>query len=177
VHKSAQTLVVRRLPRSRRKGLLSLGPITVPCALGKAGVSASKREGDGATPFGRFEILYGYYRADRLRRPVTGVPLRPVSPHDGWCDDPGHPRYNRHVELPFPASHECLWRADHLYDIVLVLNCNYRPAVRGRGSAIFFHLAREGYLPTEGCVAVSKSDMLRVLAGLEPGAVLSVDRW
>lgn len=177
MNKSAQTLVVRRSPRTPQKGTLTLGSITVPCALGKGGVSARKREGDGATPFGRFELLFGYYRADRLRRPVSGIPLMATSPGDGWCDDPNHSRYNRAVELPFAASHERLWREDTLYDIVIVLDCNFRPAVRGRGSAIFFHLARENYLPTEGCIAVSRRDMLRVLAELGPGAAMEVARW
>src|SRR5690606_18279935 len=116
-----------------------------------------------------------FFRADRVARPVTRLPVRPLGPHMGWCDDPDHPRYNRLVPLPFSAGHERLWREDHLYDIVVVLDYNLRPVVRGRGSAVFFHLARPGYRPTEGCVAVSERDMRRILLQCRPGTVLRVD--
>ncbi|MGL4243810.1 MAG: L,D-transpeptidase family protein [Beijerinckiaceae bacterium] len=135
------------------------------CALGKGGVSAFKREGDGASPRGRFPLRRVWLRhgaAGRLPR----LPFRRTSAGDGWCDDPRHPRYNRPVALPFAASHEKMWRDDHLYDIVVEIGWNDRPAIRGRGSAIFMHLARPGYTPTEGCVALSRRDMLRLLPRL-----------
>lgn len=158
----------------RTRGFLRLGPITVPCAIGRAGLTRRKREGDGATPVGRFALLGAYYRPDRQARLPGGVPCVPLQPDDGWCDDPRHPRYNRPVRLPFAASHEKMWREDHLYDIVVVLDCNMAPAIKGRGSAIFFHLAREGYAPTEGCVAVAPRHMRLILSRLKRGAVMEI---
>ncbi|WP_328804128.1 L,D-transpeptidase family protein [Roseibium aggregatum] len=154
--------------------MLTISGITVPCALGRSGVTRAKREGDGATPAGSFELLNVYYRADRRSRPRTALPVEKLERQDGWCDDPDHPRYNRPVELPFGASHEKMWRDDRLYDIVVVLDCNMYPAVPGRGSAIFFHIAREDYTPTEGCVAVSPEHMRLILSKVQPGAVMTV---
>jgi len=172
--KSKDMLVVRALARDRTKGVLHLGAITVPCALGRSGIVMRKREGDGATPAGRFRLLHVYFRPDRGRPPTTILPIRPLTERAGWCDDPAHPLYNRPVALPFAASHENMWRADRLYDIVVVLDCNIAPAVRGRGSAIFFHIAREDYRPTEGCVAVSPEHMRMVLSRLRAGADMEI---
>lgn len=171
---AVQCLEVRQLPWLTTRGVLTLGGITVPCALGRSGVTRTKREGDGATPAGSFELMNVYYRADRQSRPRTALPVEKLAPEDGWCDDPGHPRYNRPVELPFAASHEKMWRDDRLYDIVVVLDCNMYPAVPGRGSAIFFHIAREDYTPTEGCIAVAPAHMRLILSKIRPGAVMSV---
>ncbi len=172
--KAAEILTVRPRPANRRQGLLTLGPITIPCALGRSGIGVQKREGDGKTPAGRFELLKVYYRPDRIRRPQTALPGEPLTPTMGWCDDPKHPHYNLPVELPFAAGHEKMWRDDHLYDVVVVLDCNLHPVERGRGSAIFFHLARPDYGPTEGCVAVSNLDMLKILSRCGSGSVMEI---
>jgi L,D-peptidoglycan transpeptidase YkuD (ErfK/YbiS/YcfS/YnhG family) len=151
----------------RRRGRIEAGALRLPCALGRGGVTHAKREGDGATPAGRFLLRRVWLRPGfPLRR--AGIPLRFVRPDDGWCDDPAHPRYNRPVRLPFRASHERMWRDDRLYDAVVEIGWNDRPAVRGRGSAIFLHIARPGYRPTEGCVAVSRRDMMRLLPLIGP---------
>ncbi len=172
--KSARKLEVHASPLDRRRGVLRLGEITVPCALGRSGIIVRKREGDGGTPAGRFALLHVYYRPDRGLPPATLLPAEPLSPTSGWCDDPGHRRYNRPVQLPFPASHEKMWRDDRLYDIVVVLDCNLDPAVKGKGSAIFFHIAREGYSPTEGCVAVSPEHMRLILQNVSLGAEMVI---
>ncbi len=128
-----------------------------------------KREGDGATPIGTFPLRIALYRADRMPRPRTGgLTLKRLAPDDGWCDAPSHARYNRFVRHPFAASAEHLWRADGLYDVIIVIGHNDRPPVRGAGSAIFLHIARDGLRPTEGCVALKADDMRRVLARLRP---------
>ncbi|GGE99680.1 L,D-transpeptidase family protein [Stappia taiwanensis] len=171
----AEILRVRALSAHATTGRLSLGPITRPCALGRGGITRMKREGDGATPAGAFLLKTVYYRPDRLPRPRSRLPVVPLSPDMGWCDDPTHPRYNRMVTRPFPASHEVMWREDGLYDIVVVLDCNLAPAVRGRGSAIFFHLARPGLTPTEGCVALHRADMLKVLQACGPATRMIID--
>jgi L,D-peptidoglycan transpeptidase YkuD (ErfK/YbiS/YcfS/YnhG family) len=139
------------------------------CALGKGGVvpATAKREGDGATPAARLPLRRVFFRADRGLAPRCTVPVEPIAAEDGWCDDPSQRAYNRLVRLPFGASHETLWREDHVYDVIGVLGWNDDPVERGRGSAIFLHLAREDYRPTEGCVALSPRDLRAVLeAGL-----------
>ncbi len=139
------------------------------CALGKGGVrsAAEKREGDGATPAARLPLRRVLFRADRGPPPRCAIPMEPIAPSDGWCDDPAHRAYNRKVILPFDASHEALWRDDAVYDVIGVLGWNDDPVERGRGSAIFLHLARDDFRPTEGCVALEARDLRRVLeAGL-----------
>jgi len=151
-------------------GTLLRGPDGRPfrCALGRAGIvpAEAKREGDGATPAARLPLRRVLFRADRLAPPRCSVPLEPIAPDDGWCDDPGDPAYNRMVRLPHPARHERLWREDGLYDLVGVLGWNDVPTVPGRGSAIFLHVASPGLGPTEGCIALALPDLLAVLPGL-----------
>ncbi|AXS42262.1 L,D-transpeptidase family protein [Breoghania sp. L-A4] len=170
----APCLRVRALPGSRTRGRLTFGTLDVPCALGRSGLTRRKREGDGATPMGSFALLRAYFRADRQPRPESNLPLRALRPDDGWCDDAHDGRYNMHVTLPFNPSHECLWRSDRLYDVIVVLDYNLRPRVRGGGSAIFFHVAREGFAPTEGCVAVAPDAMRRILARIGPGMTMRI---
>ncbi|WP_408022685.1 L,D-transpeptidase family protein [Stappia albiluteola] len=170
-----ELLTVRRRPANKAQGLLTHGSITIPCAIGRGGPTARKREGDGATPLGQFELLKVYYRPDRLRKPVTRLPVEPMHPMLGWCDAPADPCYNQPVLLPFAGSHEKLWREDHLYDIVVVLDYNLFPPVDGKGSAIFFHLARPDYSPTEGCVAVSLAHMLKILASVGKETAMSIE--
>lgn len=147
------------------KGKFSGHGITCQCAIGKGGIvqAALKREGDGASPQGRWRMKRVFYRPDRVNRPTTDLPIVPLSEADGWCDAVDHPLYNRPVTLPFVPSHEKLWRDDHVYDVIVELAHNDDPVRPGFGSAIFFHLAHEDYRPTEGCVAVALEDMLRVL--------------
>jgi len=167
-------LTVRLLSRRSAAGrLVGLG-LDVPCAIGRGGVTAVKREGDGKTPAGRHAVLSGRFRADRMRRPASALPLRAIRPRDGWCDAPADRNYNRPVALPYPASCESLCRADGVYDVVIVLDVNIRRRLRGRGSAIFFHLARPGHTPTEGCVAVSRADMAKILGKIRPGCRIVV---
>jgi L,D-peptidoglycan transpeptidase YkuD (ErfK/YbiS/YcfS/YnhG family) len=165
---NADLLIVRRRAGQRSRGWLVAGALRVPCALGRGGVRAHKREGDGASPHGRFLLRRVWLRPGTSICSKPRLPWRFTAPHDGWCDDPRHSRYNRPVALPFPASAERMWRDDHLYDIVIEIGWNDRPAIRGRGSAIFMHLARPGYAPTEGCIALSRSHMLALLPKLSP---------
>lgn len=157
------------------RGRLHLGVLVLPCALGPAGVRRMKREGDGATPAGRFRLLEAFWRADRAARPRTGLPLAPIRPGDLWCDDPRAALYNRPARAPLRAGCETMTRDDRLYDVVIVLDHNQRPRVRGFGSAIFFHIARAGFTPTQGCVAIAPDAMRRLLPRLGRGAVLAID--
>jgi L,D-peptidoglycan transpeptidase YkuD (ErfK/YbiS/YcfS/YnhG family) len=145
------------------------GGRVVHCALGHAGIRAGKREGDGATPAGRFALRRLLYRPDRLERPATGLPLLPLSPRDGWCDAADDPLYNRPVRLPYPASHERLWLSEAIYDLIVVLGHNDDPVRPGAGSAVFLHVARPDFAPTAGCVALARADLLALLATAGPG--------
>ena len=145
-------------------GVLSVAGQRFRGALGKNGVRVRKEEGDGTTPAGLLVLRRVLYRADRLATPVCAVPVEPIGPADGWCDDPGHADYNRMITLPHEARHEALWRAEGLYDIVGVLGWNDAPVMRGMGSAIFLHVARTDFSPTEGCIALGLADLRRVLA-------------
>ncbi len=145
-------------------GTLRFEAATYRAAIGRGGVAAHKQEGDGATPHGTLALRRVLYRADRLTRPRTQLPVMPLAPHDGWCDDPADADYNRPVRLPHPARHEALWRPDPVYDVIGVLGWNDQPVVRGLGSAIFLHVARPDFAPTEGCIALALPDLLAVLA-------------
>jgi L,D-peptidoglycan transpeptidase YkuD (ErfK/YbiS/YcfS/YnhG family) len=144
------------------------------CALGKGGIRSDKREGDGATPSGVFPLRLLFYRPDRLTPPPCLLPMQALRPGDGWCDDPGHPDYNRLVALPHPARCEQLWREDGLYDLLIALGHNDDPVVPGHGSAIFLHLARPDFSPTEGCVALARPDLLHLLPLLPRDARIEI---
>lgn len=156
-------------------GTARWGARVLRCALGPAGVRCDKREGDGATPTGRFLLRRVLYRPDRLPAPVTGLPVAALTPEDGWCDDPSDAAYNRPVRLPFPARHERLWRDDGVYDVIVVIGHNDDPPLPGRGSAVFLHVARPDYAPTEGCVALALPDLVAVLVQAKPGDALLVE--
>ena len=175
-HAGLTTLTVRPSPTDPRQGQMRAGALTLRCALGRGGVSAFKREGDGATPLGRLRLLGGHVRRDRRLPAPNRLGLKPIRPDDGWCDASGDRNYNRPVRLPYAASAESMRRADALYDVCLVLDWNIAPRRRSAGSAIFFHLARPGYTPTEGCIAVSRRDMMRLLPLLTRRTVVEVVR-
>lgn len=147
-----------------KDGALHGAGLSLRAAQGRNGITQIKQEGDGATPAGILKLVRVLYRADRLAPPRCAVPVEPLAPDDGWCDAPHDPAYNQKVRLPYAASHEELWRADAVYDLIGVLDWNLSPAVAGRGSAIFFHVATADYAPTAGCVALSLTDMQTALA-------------
>lgn len=157
------------------RGRLHVGGLTLPCALGPAGVKRAKREGDGASPAGRFRLTAVCWRADRGPRPRVALPLRAIGPGDLWCDDPRAGLYNRPARAPFAGGAETMTRADRLYDVVVTLDHNQRPRVRGFGSAIFFHIARDGFAPTQGCVAIAPDAMRRLLPRLARHATMIID--
>ncbi len=133
------------------------------CAVGRGGIGIKAGEGDGITPVGVFPLRSVFFRPDRLNPPRTGLPVSPLLPTDGWCDDPGHSAYNQQILLPATASHEALWREDSVYDVIVVIGYNDDPVEPGKGSAIFMHLARPLFEPTEGCIALEIEDLLGLL--------------
>jgi L,D-peptidoglycan transpeptidase YkuD (ErfK/YbiS/YcfS/YnhG family) len=163
-----RTLRVRTRPGDRTKGWLIAGPLTLPVALGRGGIRADKREGDGATPRGTFALVRLWWRADRGPRPITRLPVRRIRPDDAWCEDPADRRYNQPFRLGTRQAGDRLRRADHLYDLIIEIDHNTRPRVAGRGSAVFIHVARPRFAPTAGCVALDAGALRRLLVTLGP---------
>ncbi len=164
-----QTIRVSRRPNRKQQGIIRIGAQKMPCALGKSGIGILKREGDGKTPLAAMEVLFGFYRHECWPLMSRQKWMLRAAHNLGWCDAPLDQNYNRAVTRPYGASHETLTRDDGLYDCVIVLNWNMQPRAKNYGSAIFMHIAREGYKPTEGCIAVSKRDMMRLVKVLKPG--------
>jgi len=157
-------------------GWFDLGGRRVRCALGKSGVTpaAEKREGDLASPAGVWPVRRLLYRPDKGPAPATALPARAIAPDDGWSDDPAQAAYNTQIKLPHAGSHERLWRDDDLYDLVLVLGHNDDPPRPGLGSAIFLHVAKPAYAPTEGCVALAREDVEALVAAARPGDAVEI---
>ncbi|NQV84497.1 MAG: L,D-transpeptidase family protein [Rhodospirillales bacterium] len=155
-------------------GHLTWNARQVRCALGRSGIRSNKIEGDGATPAGTFPLRRVLYRADRLAAPETGLTIQALETSDGWCDDQSDPAYNRLIKRPYAAAFEELWRTDHVYDVIVELGYNDAPPVPGLGSAVFMHVARPGFEPTEGCVALRVEDLLALLSDCDTAAVLVI---
>lgn len=159
-----RTLTLQRSSARATRGRVKVGGLLLAACCGRTGTRARKCEGDGATPAGAWRLVEVLYRADRVARPRTALPVRILRPDDGWCDAVGDRNYNRSVQHPYPASAERLWRDDHVYDLIVVMSHNQVPRVQGGGSAVFMHLARPAKTPTEGCVALRERDLRLLLA-------------
>ena len=164
--RAARAVTVRRSALDPRRGWLVVDGTAIAVALGKGGIKANKFEGDGGTPRGNFRAVRLWWRADRHARPHARLPVRPISPSDAWCEDPASRHYNRPIKRADGAPGDRLRRDDHLYDFVVEIDHNTRPRVAKRGSAVFLHLARPGFRPTAGCVAMTHRSMLRLLKRL-----------
>ena len=168
------TITVARATSERSKGVLRLGAKTHPVALGGAGIKGNKVEGDLATPRGVFRPLRVWWRADRMPRPKTALPVRRIARADAWCEDPADRRYNRPFTLAGNEKGDRLWRDDHLYDLIVEIDHNTKPRVARRGSAVFVHLARENLKPTAGCIAMPLGDLLRLVAKLDKNTKIRI---
>jgi len=169
-------LIVQVDSAETSRGWAALGARRWRCTVGEGGIREDKVEGDAATPAGEYPLRRLYFRNDRLVLPKVRLPARPIAEHDGWCDDPRSPTYNRLVHVPNDWSAERMWRDDHLYDLVLILGHNDDPPVSGLGSAIFLHLAKPDYAPTHGCVALARADLEALLATARPGDAVEIRR-
>jgi L,D-peptidoglycan transpeptidase YkuD (ErfK/YbiS/YcfS/YnhG family) len=165
---AAQLIRVRRSAGHKTRGWLFVDGLAFPVALGRGSILANKREGDGGTPRGHFHPVRLWWRKDRLPRPRTRLPTRAIQPFDAWSEDPLSRNYNRPFRIAPDAAGDRLTRADNLYDIIIEIDHNTRPRIAGRGSAVFLHLARPGFAPTAGCVALRRNDLLRLVARLGP---------
>jgi len=166
VKRTLRLLRVARAAAGPARGVLRIGSRAIPVALGRSGIRANKIEGDGATPRDLVHALSVFWRPDRTRRPATRLPARPIAQGLAWCDDPSNPNYNRLVRVPLDLARERLWRRDGLYDLLIVLDYNFRPRRVKRGSAIFMHVARPGLTPTAGCIAMPLTELRRLLPRL-----------
>jgi L,D-peptidoglycan transpeptidase YkuD (ErfK/YbiS/YcfS/YnhG family) len=159
-------ITIRASASDSRRGWLMLKGQVIPVALGRGGIQANKREGDGGTPKGTFRPRQLWWRADRHPRPLTHLPVRAIRPQDAWCEDPGNRHYNQPIRLQRDQAGDRLTREDHLYDFIVEIDHNTSPRVAGRGSAVFLHLARENFGPTAGCVSMTKQAMRHLLRRL-----------
>jgi L,D-peptidoglycan transpeptidase YkuD (ErfK/YbiS/YcfS/YnhG family) len=166
---------IRAAAGHRTRGWLTAGGDSLPVALGRGGIKANKREGDGGTPRGTFRPRRLWWRADRHPRPRTFLPVRAIGPQDAWCEDPEDRHYNQPVRLDRESGGDRLRRDDHLYDFIIEIDHNARPRIAGRGSAVFLHLAREKFAPTAGCVAMTETAMLRLLARIGPDTRIVIE--
>lgn len=165
---------VRARPGEPTRGVLLAGPNTIPVVLGRSGIRADKREGDGGTPRGWFRLVRLWSRADRMPRPATLLPARRITPDLAWCEDTADRRYDRPFRRAANEPGDRLWRVDHLYDLIIEIDHNTRPRVAGRGSAVFIHVARPNRSPTAGCVALDARDLTRLLARLGPRTRIAI---
>lgn len=167
-HRPLSLVRVKPAAGNPRLGWLTASGWTIPVALGRGGIKANKREGDGGTPRGIFRPRRLWWRADRHVRPKTLLPARPIRPEDAWCEDSSSRHYNRAIRLAHREAGDRLTREDHLYDFIVEIDHNTRPRIAGRGSAVFLHLARANFSPTAGCVSMTRPAMLRLLRRMGP---------
>ena len=147
------------------KNYLTYNKLKVRCAIGKKGIGYKRKEGDLITPKGRFKIKYILYRKDRVKI-STKMKKKVIKKNMGWCDDPNSKQYNKLVKLPFFYRHEKLFKKESIYDIILVLNYNMNPIKKNKGSAIFIHVAKNNFRKTEGCVAIKKQNLIKIVKKL-----------
>ncbi|WP_373505051.1 L,D-transpeptidase [Aestuariivirga sp.] len=158
-----KSLHVHAISMRATRGILKVGQLQFPCSMGRTGRKYIKREGDGASPKGQWQMRRLFYRADRIMPPQSSLTPLVMRAHDGWCETVGDRNYNRLVRIPYETSHETMQRQDRLYDVVVELSHNERPRIQGHGSAVFFHLRQPDGGPTAGCIAVSLKDMRTIL--------------
>ena len=173
--RSLSRITIRRKPGDTSRGWLMAGMLALPVALGRGGIKANKREGDGSTPRGSFRLRRLWWRADRHPRPATSLPTQRITSVDGWCEDPTDRHYNRPIKVPANANADRLARTDNLYDFIIEIDHNTRPRIAGRGSAVFIHAARQGFAPTAGCVALELNTLRRMLSRLGPRTRIVVE--
>jgi len=146
----------------------------IKCAIGKRGIGIKKKEGDLITPVGQFKIKYILYRNDRIKRLNTHFKQFVITKKMGWCNDPRSKKYNKIIKLPFNHNFEKLYRKDNIYDVILVLNYNMNPIRKNKGSAIFIHVAKNNYKSTEGCIAIKKIELLKILKDVNKNTKIKI---
>tara|TARA_Y100001970_G_C14192981_1_gene836455 strand:+ start:1151 stop:1645 length:495 start_codon:yes stop_codon:yes gene_type:complete len=157
-----------------KNGFLINQSLKYKCSIGFNGLSDNKSEGDGCTPIGTFKINKVLYRPDKIKDCKFLIDSEVIEKLDGWCDDVNSDFYNQKIIFPFESSAEHLYRNDDLYDIVCVIDYNLNPIIKGKGSAIFLHVATDDYLPTQGCIAIKKDELLQVALNLNKDTKITI---
>ena len=158
------------------KKYLTYNQYKVKCAVGKRGVNLKKKEGDFITPIGQYKIKYILYRKDRIKKIQSKLRKVVIKKNMGWCDDPKSKKYNKLINFPYDYSFEQLFKKENIYDIILILNYNMNPVKKNKGSAIFIHIAKKNYKKTQGCVAVKKSDLIKILKEIKINTKVMIER-
>lgn len=159
----------------KKSGYLQYKNLKFRCALGKAGIKKKEKEGDNVTPKGIFKITSMYYRPDRIKNITTAVKKIKIKKNMGWCDDPGNHFYNQQISLPNKFRHEKLYRNDHLYDLILVINYNTNPIIKNKGSAIFIHIAKKNYKKTKGCITLKKKHLIELISKIKKNTRIKIN--
>ena len=159
----------------KKSGYLQYKNLKFRCALGKAGIKKKEKEGDNVTPKGIFKITSMYYRPDRIKNITTAVKKIKIKKNMGWCDDPDSHFYNQQISLPNKFGHEKLYRNDHLYDLILVINYNTNPIIKNKGSAIFIHIAKKNYKKTKGCIALKKKHLIELISKIKKNTKIKIN--
>ena len=158
-----------------KSGYLEYKNLKFKCALGKAGIGWKKREGDNVTPTGTFKIVKIYYRSDRIKKISSKFRAIEITKNMGWCDDPNSKNYNQLINLPSKYNHEKLFKKNNIYDLIIVLNYNMKPVIKNKGSAIFIHVAKKNYQPTQGCISLKKNDLLKLLSKISRNIKIKIN--
>ena len=158
-----------------KSGYLKYQDLKFKCALGKHGINKKKKEGDKITPKGTYKIVNIYYRKDRIKKISSKLKLIKIKKNMGWCDDPNNKNYNQLIKIPSKYSHERLFKKDNIYDIIVILNYNMKPIIKNKGSAIFIHVAKKNYQPTQGCIALKKNDLLKLLSKISKNIKIKIN--
>ena len=159
----------------KKTGYLQYKNLKFRCALGKAGIKKKEKEGDNVTPKGIFKITSMYYRPDRIKNITTAVKKIKIKKNIGWCDDPDSHFYNQQISLPNKFGHEKLYRNDHIYDLILVINYNTNPIIKNKGSAIFIHIAKKNYKKTKGCIALKRANLIQLVSQLKKNTKIKIN--
>ena len=158
----------------KKSGYLKYKNFKFRCALGKAGIKQKKREGDFITPKGKFKLIKIYYRSDRIKKINSGLKKIKIKKNMGWCDDVSSNDYNKQIKINKKISYEKLYRKDNVYDIIVVLNYNLNPIIKGKGSAIFLHVAKKNYNKTHGCIALKKNELLSLISKIKKNTQIRI---
>jgi L,D-peptidoglycan transpeptidase YkuD (ErfK/YbiS/YcfS/YnhG family) len=159
----------------KKTGYLIFKNLKFRCSVGKAGIKNKKKEGDNITPKGIFKLLKLYYRADKIKKIDTELKKIKIKKNMGWCDDPKSRHYNKVIKIPNNFSYEKLYRNDNIYDLIIVLSYNISPTIKNKGSAIFMHIAKDKYLPTQGCIALKKIHLIKILKEIKLNTLIKIN--
>jgi L,D-peptidoglycan transpeptidase YkuD (ErfK/YbiS/YcfS/YnhG family) len=158
----------------KKSGYLKYKNFKFRCALGKGGIKQKEREGDFITPKGKFKLIKIYYRFDRIKKINSTLKTIKIKKNMGWCDDVSSNYYNKQIKISKKIGHEKLHRKDNLYDIIVVLNYNLNPIIKGKGSAIFLHVAKKNYNKTQGCIALKKNELLSLISKIKKNTQIRI---